>query len=181
MKLYTDLLACKFFVKITFTAFFSRLFLKAKKKLSKMKNENYVHHAPYLRNSVAYNYDFWYTCVKWWYLQAFFIFLKNLIYWVVSGVKGQNMAQNDKKLCLLCLISQEPCIIWSSFMVHICKKIISPGVFYIFHTLYLKDCGSYHQDFCYAGVKFVPRYITTHISMPGDCKFFCLMCRCWYI
>ena len=25
-----------------------------------------------LRNSVAYDHDFWYTFVKWWYLQAFF-------------------------------------------------------------------------------------------------------------
>ena len=27
---------------------------------------------------------------------------------------------------------------------------------------------------------FAPRYITTYISMPGDCKSFCLICRCWY-
>ena len=27
---------------------------------------------------------------------------------------------------------------------------------------------------------FVPRYITTYICMPGGCKFFYLMCRCWY-
>ena len=35
---------------------------------------------PYLRNSIAYDHDFWYIGVKWWYLQAFFL---------VSGVKGQ--------------------------------------------------------------------------------------------
>ena len=29
----------------------------------------------------------------------FFHFLKVLIFWDVSGVKEQNMAQNDKKLC----------------------------------------------------------------------------------
>ena len=34
------------------------------------------------------------------------------------------MAQNDKK-ALLCLLSQGPYIIWSSFMVHMWKKIIS--------------------------------------------------------
>ena len=33
------------------------------------------------------------------------------------------MAQNDKKLCLFCLLSQGPYIIWSSFMVHICERI----------------------------------------------------------
>ena len=39
------------------------------------------------------------------------------------------MVQNDKKLCLLHFISQEPCIIWLSFMVLIYKMMISSGVF----------------------------------------------------
>ena len=29
-----------------------------------------VHHAPYLRNCTSSNHNFWYTCVKWWYLRA---------------------------------------------------------------------------------------------------------------
>ena len=37
--------------------------------------------------------------------------------------------QNDKKFCLSCFISQEPYIIWLSFMVHWCKMMISPGIF----------------------------------------------------
>ena len=143
----------------------------------------------YLGNSVAYDHGFWDTCVKWWYLEEFFkIFFKSLIFWVVSGVKGQKMAQNDKnsvchtsylrnhtlmwnddisgclfnffktfckifsflifqvvrrvkgqkttqndeKLCFSCLISQEPYIIWSLFMVHMWIRIISPGFFYIY-------------------------------------------------
>ena len=52
-------------------------------------------------------------------------FFKVLIFWVVNGVKGQKMAQNEKKLCLLHPISQEPYIIWSSFVVCKCKMIIS--------------------------------------------------------
>ena len=28
----------------------------------------------YLRNSIAYHHDFWYICVKWWYLQVLFSF-----------------------------------------------------------------------------------------------------------
>ena len=35
------------------------------------------------------------------------------------------MTHNDKK---------GPYIIWSWFMVHMCKRIISPGVFYIFYV-----------------------------------------------
>ena len=49
-------------------------------------------------------HNFWCTCLKWRYLQAFFCFLKILIFWVVSGVRGQKIFQNDKKLsCGLCL------------------------------------------------------------------------------
>ena len=43
--------------------------------------------------------------------RSFFLFFKILIFWVVRGVKGQKMAQNEKKLCLSCSISQEPYII----------------------------------------------------------------------
>ena len=57
------------------------------------------------------------------------IFLKILIFWVCRWVKGQKMVQNDKKLCLLHSISQEP-YIWFSFMVQMCKMIISSGVFF---------------------------------------------------
>ena len=48
---------------------------------------------------------------------SFFIFSK---FWFLR-VNGQKMVQNDKKLFPLCLISQEPYLIWSSFMV--------PGVY----------------------------------------------------
>ena len=64
-----------------------------------------------------------------WYLLEFFSFFSK--FWL-SGLLGQKIAQNDKKLCLLCLISQEPYVMWSSFVVHKCKMIISPGVFFIF-------------------------------------------------
>ena len=61
-----------------------------------------------------------------------FHFFKILIFWVVKGVKEQKMAENDKQFCLLYSISHEPYIIWLSFLVHICKMIISSGVFFIF-------------------------------------------------
>ena len=35
--------------------------VKGQKK-PKMKNSNYIHHASYLRNSIAHNHDYWYTC-----------------------------------------------------------------------------------------------------------------------
>ena len=55
----------------------------------------------------------------------FFLFFKILIFWVHREVKGQKTFQNDKNFCLLCSISQEPCIIWLSFMVHVYKDNIS--------------------------------------------------------
>ena len=84
----------------------------------------------YLRNNTSCNCHLWYTSIKW-YLQVF-LFFKILILGVVWRVKGQKMAQNDKKLCPLHFKSQEPYMIWSWFRIHMCKRIMSPGGFYIF-------------------------------------------------
>ena len=64
----------------------------------------------YLRNSIPYDHDFGYTGVKWWYLQAYFYFyfFDIFIFRAVTRVKGQKMAQDDKKFCLLHSMSQEP-------------------------------------------------------------------------
>ena len=68
----------------------------------------------------------------------FFHFFKNVNFWVVRRVKCKKMAQNDKKFCFPCLVLQEPYIIWSSFMLRMCKRIISPGVFlHFFQILFL--------------------------------------------
>ena len=54
------------------------------------------------------------------------------------------MVWNDKKFCLLHSISQEPYIIWLSFMVHMCKMIISPGLVFIFSKFsFFKLSGGY--------------------------------------
>ena len=55
--------------------------------------------------------------------QGVFIFFKILILWVVRRVKGQKMAQ-------IYFISQQPYIIWSWFMVHVCKRMVSPCFFF---------------------------------------------------
>ena len=62
---------------------------------------------PYLKNSIAYDYDSWYTLAKWLYLQVFFFyFLKIFIFWgCLWGKKRVKMAQNDKKLCVTFHIS----------------------------------------------------------------------------
>ena len=54
-----------------------------------------------------------------------------MIFWVVRGVKGQKIAQNRKEQ-LSCIVSQEQCGIWSWVLVHLCKMMLSPGVFFHF-------------------------------------------------
>ena len=63
---------------------------------------------------------------------AFFYFFKFWIFWILGRVKGQKVDQNDKKFCQSLFISLEPYLIWLSFRVHLCKMIISPGIFLIF-------------------------------------------------
>ena len=45
---------------------------------------------------------------------------------------GQKIAQNEKsQLHLSCAISQEHYSLWSLFLVHLCKMMLSPGVCFI--------------------------------------------------
>ena len=67
-------------------------------------------------------------------------------FWFVRGgrgwVKGQKKLQNNKTFCLSHSVSQksqEPYIIWLSFMVHMCKVIISPCVFFIFSEFWFSE------------------------------------------
>ena len=96
---------------------------------------------PHLRNSIAYDHDFWYTCIKQWYLQVFlFVFSKFWFSRLLGDVKGQKMAQNNKNCCLMRFISEESYIIWLSFMVDMCKMIISLGLFSVFESFDFPGC-----------------------------------------
>ena len=62
----------------------------------------------------------------------FFKFFQNFDF---LGCLVYKIAQNgpkEKTFCLLRYISQEPYIIRFSFMVHMCKMIVSAGIFFIF-------------------------------------------------
>ena len=56
-------------------------------------------HVPYLRNQTSSNHNFWYTCVKWWYLPAFFHFFEVLILFHKTSVdlilKSPNLLLSD--------------------------------------------------------------------------------------
>ena len=83
---------------------------------------------------MTYDHDFWYTCVKWWFLQAYFSVVQNFDILCCRG-KREKTVQNYKKFCPSCFISQETYIIWLSFVVHLCKMIISPAIFFSFSIL----------------------------------------------
>ena len=135
------------------------------RKWSKMTKHS-VCHTLYFRNYTSYDLHLWFTNV-------IFIFLKILILHIVSGVKEQKMTQNDKTLCSPHSMSQEPCIIWLSFMVHICKIIIFLCVLFLFsgspgwwkgrkwskmtkhsvcHTLYFRNYTSYDLHLWFTNV-----------------------------
>ena len=74
----------------------------------------------------------------------FSFFLYIFIFWAVRGSKRAKMAQNDKKLCLLHFLSQEPYIIWLSFMLlhlwYSCVKWHTQEFFSFFQSFDFWDC-----------------------------------------
>ena len=88
--------------------------------------------SPYLRNHTSYDSHLWYTFVKRLYLQVFFSFFQKFDF---LGRQGDQRAKNGPKwqqilCCTLYFIFQDPWIIWSSFIVDMCKRIIFPDIFF---------------------------------------------------
>ena len=106
----------------------------------RLSNHPSVCHTPYLRNSKAFDHDFWYTCVKWRYLQGVFFsfFLKFWFFGLLGGGGHGGRSKREKngprwqKNSVLHFISQEPYIIWSWFMIHMWKGIIYPVFVFTF-------------------------------------------------
>ena len=87
---------CKMMISPEVFYFFEILIGLKGKKWPKM-TKNYVCHTLYIRKNTSYDCDIWYSCVKYDISRCFCHFFKIWILWVVSGVKGENMTQNDKK------------------------------------------------------------------------------------
>ena len=90
-----------------------------------------IHHAPYFRNHSSWDHNFWSMCKMMISLGRFSIFSK---FWFFGLFVGQKMTKwpKMKRFCLSHFILREPYILWFSFMVGMCKMIISLGVFFIF-------------------------------------------------
>ena len=133
---------------------------------------------PYLRSSIAYDHDFWYTCVEW-YLQAFFFFFsffQILIFWLVGGVNVQKMT---KKILPVALHISGTIHQWLSFVVQLCKKIISPGGFFTFSKFWFSGllggwkCKKWSK--MRANYVFHAPYLRNHKNSSKWQKF-CLSC-----
>ena len=100
----------------SFFRFFTMVFgviggCRKAKKWPKMTKSS-VCLTPYLRNPTLYDYDFWYTCVKWLYLQQIFSFFKILIFRVF---RGEGKSKKWPNFNMFSSISQELLIISSRF------------------------------------------------------------------
>ena len=100
-------------------------------------NEKYRLHPSYTISQKQYSLWSWFSVhiVNWWYVLVvfFFFYIYIFIFQAVRWVKGQKNIQNEKcKLHPSHTISQEQYSLWSWFLVHLCKLMISPGVFFFF-------------------------------------------------
>ena len=128
---------CKMIISPVVFFLFSKLWLfrllgRLKGKKWPKMPKNSVRRAFYLRNHTSYDLHLWNTFEKDNISECFLYFFQTLIFGANSGVKGQKLAQNDKNLFLSHSISQEAYIIWSSFLVHMCKMMTSPDAFFNF-------------------------------------------------
>ena len=106
-------------------------------------------------------------------LGVFFIFSKYLFFVLLGGLKGKKWSKMTKKICLSGSISQEPYIIWLSFMVQMCKMIKSPGVFFKFKILIFwvarelkgEKVAQNEKNFCLVYLIFQEPYIIWSSSM----------------
>ena len=103
---------------------------------------------------------------------VFFSFSK---FWFFGflGVKGQKTVQNDKKFCQLLFISKGPYIIWLSFLVDICKIIISSGVLFIFPRVSFSGTIGWGQKIVQGEKKLCLLHSISQESSSYDCHLWC--------
>ena len=136
------------YIQVFFSSFFFFFFeilivwvgSGVKRQICPKMIKNSVCCSSYLRNHTSYVYHLWYTCVKGWYLQVFLFIFPNFWFFGLLGGEKVNNGPKWEKFCLAHSISQEPYIIWFSFMVHMCKMIISPSISPFFQNFGVLEC-----------------------------------------
>ena len=97
---------------------------------------------PHLSKYTLFYHVFCCTSLKLWHLQMLFPFFQNFGFlscynemgWGGGRVEGQRIVQNDKTN-LSHSVSQELYLIWLWFLVHMCKMMISPVIFFHFFKI----------------------------------------------
>ena len=83
---------------------------------------------PYLSKHTSYDSVFCCTKLKWWHLKMLFSVFQNV------GFLGWQKILSYS-------ISQELFLIWLWCLVHMCKMMISPAIFYFFRSLFFLGGG----------------------------------------
>ena len=110
------------------------------------------------------------------------VFFRSSKFWFFGLLKGQKMVQNNKKFCPSCFISQEPNIIWLSFMAHLCKMIV-PVFFFIFSKFRFfwllggkrTRNGPKWQKILSTSLDIIRNYTSY------DCHLWCTCVKWWYL
>ena len=109
----------------------------------------------------------------------FFNFSK---FWYYKSSRGVARTENGLKMtikfCLLYLIFQELYIIWSSFIVHMCKRIVSSGISFFLFLLNIWFSGSYGGKRKKNYLCLTP-YLRNRLSY--DCDFWYTCAKGWYL
>ena len=100
------------------------------KKWSKM-TKNSVHHALYLRNHTSYDCHLRYMCKMIISPGFFFIFSKFRFFELLGGKRTKSSPKWQKILSVTYTISQEPYILWLSFMVKLFFHFLKILVFWV--------------------------------------------------
>ena len=100
-----------------------------------MKNKINIHYVPCLRNSVACDHDFWYTCDG--SCRGFYHFFKILSFLsCYLGWKGKKWPKMMKNVIWRTDLRNRTSSL--SFMVHLCEMRKYPGLFFFFFFFFLK-------------------------------------------
>ena len=119
--------------------------VKVQKK-PKMKSNNCICHVPDLRKSIAYDHDFWCTCVKWWYLRNFFFIVLKFSF---SGCyRGKSAKKRPKWKIAITSITRhisgtvKHMIMIFGTLVLNDDTLISPGIFLYFFQIFIFGVNS---------------------------------------
>ena len=122
-------------------------------------------HVLHLRNHTSYHLRLWYTCVKGYYVQVFFIFFLNFNF---QGF-GKRAKRPKIKKCLSHSMFQKAYITWCNFSYTCVKWFISRSFFHCFKILILWVVGVKGKKMTQMAKSFVRLTPYLRNRTPCDC------------